>query len=336
MVGAPVRVGGAIDVRLLPTPSLQLGNVQIGPAASAEKVAARGLAMEFGLGALLQGEFRARQVTLDSPEMRVGLDRSGAMQIPGVKIRFDADRLAIERLTINDGQLLLADAASGAQLAIEGLNLSGEVGSLIGPFKVEGTFTAKGEHYAYRFSGSRRGDDGGMKVRLAIEPAERALAFESDGTVWIESGSPRFEGAATLSRVVGTALPGGRVTVNDPLKVFGKIKATTKTVLVDQLELLYGPESRLVRLSGSAVMNLGRDPSIDSRLTARQIDLDRVLPNSEQKRLPFETVKSLVDELAVVPMPPLPIRISLSVDSLTAGGATVSALRGVAENDAGG
>ena len=58
MVGAPVRVGGAIDVRLLPTPSLKLSNVQIGPAASAEKVTARGLAMEFGLGALMQGEFQ--------------------------------------------------------------------------------------------------------------------------------------------------------------------------------------------------------------------------------------------------------------------------------------
>jgi len=112
-------------------------------------------------------------------------------------------------------------------------------------------------------------------VRLAIEPAERALAFESDGTVWIEGSSPRFEGTATLTRVVGTALPGGRVTVNDPWKVFGKIKATAKTVLVDQLELLYGPESRLVRLNGSAIVNLGPDPRVAGTLTARQIDLDR-------------------------------------------------------------
>jgi uncharacterized protein involved in outer membrane biogenesis len=334
MVGAPVRVGGAIDVRLLPTPSVKLNDVQIGPAASAQKMTASGLAMELGLGTLMRGEFRASQVTLDRPEVRVGLDRSGAVQIPGLNFGFDPDRLAIERLTINDGQLLLADGASGARLELEGLNLSGEVGSLIGPFKVEGTFAAKGERYAYRFSGSRRGEDGGIKVRLAIDPAERALAFESDGTIWIEGGSPRFEGAATLSRVVGTALPGGRVTVNDPWKVFGKVKATPKTVLVDQLELLYGPESRLVRLNGSAIMNLGRDPRVASTLTARQIDLDRILPSSEQRRLPFETVKLLIDGLAAAPAPPLPIRISLGVDSLTAGGATVSALRGDVENDA--
>jgi large subunit ribosomal protein L24 len=333
MVGVPVRVGGTIDVRLLPIPSLKLNDVQIGPAASAQQVTARGLAMEFGLGTMMRGEFRANQVALDHPEMNVGLDRSGAVQMPG---RRDPDRFAIERLTIKDGQLILTDAASGARLAVDGLNLSGEVGSLIGPFKVEGSFTADGEHYGYRLSGSRRTDDGGMKLRLAIDPTERALAFESDGTVWIEGGLPRFEGAATLSRVVGTAFPGGRVTVNDPWKISGKIKATAKTVLVDQLELLYGPESRLVRLNGSAIMNFGRDPRIVGTLTARQIDLDRVLPNSEQKRLPFETIKLLVDDFAAAPAPPLPIRISFGIDSLMAGGTTVSALRGEVENSADG
>ena len=334
VVGVPVQVGGAIDVRLLPTPSLKLNDVQIGPASSAQNVSARGLAMEFGLGTLMRGEFRANQIALDRPEMRVGLDQSGVVQIPGPNFRFDPDRIAIERLTVKDGRLILTDAASGAQLAIDKLNLTGEVGSLIGPFRVEGSFTADNEHYAYRLFGSRRADDGSMKLRLAIDPAERALAFESDGTVWIESGSPRFEGVATLSRVVGSALPGGRVTVNDPWKMSGKIKANAKNVLVDQLELLYGRESRLVRLSGSAVMNFGRDPRIASKLTARQIDLDRVLPNSEQKRLPFETIKLLVDDLAAVPAPPLPIHISLGIDSLMAGGATVSALRGDVENNA--
>ncbi len=336
IVGAPVRVGGMIEVRLLPTPSLKLGDLQIGPAGSADKVTARSLAMEFGLGTLMRGEFRANQVTLDGPDMRVALDRSGAAQMPAVNIRFDPDRLAIERLTINDGRLLLADAASSAQLSVEQLTVTGEVGSLIGPFKAEGTFTAKGERFAYRFSGSRRGEDGGIKVRLAIDPAERALAFESEGTVFVDGGSPHFEGAATLSRVAGTALPGGRVAINDPWKISGKIKASPKTMLVGQLELLYGQESHLIRLNGSAIMNFGRDPRITGTLTARQIDLDRVLPNPESKRLPFEAVRLLVDELATVAAPPVPIQVSFGIDSLMAGGATLSALRGELENVADG
>jgi uncharacterized protein involved in outer membrane biogenesis len=336
VVGVPVRVGGAIDVRLLPTPSVTLGDVQIGPANSTRKVSARGLSMEFALNTLMRGEFRANQVTLDHPDVRVGIDKSGGLQMPGLALGFDPDRLSIERLTITDGQLLLTDAASGAKLVVEGLNVNGEVASLIGPFKLEGSFTAGGEHYFYRLSGGRRGDDGGMKIRLAMDHVEHALSFETDGTVFLDDSSPRYEGAGTLSRVVGMSSGDGHVILNDPWKVSGKIKATTGNVLVDQIEMLYGPESRVLRLGGSAIMNLGRDPRVASTLTARQIDFDRLLPTTDQKRSPFETVKLLVDELAETPSPPLPIRISLGVDSVIAGGATVAALRGDVESDSNG
>src|SRR5262249_30606350 len=136
VVGAPVRVGGAIDVRILPTPSVTLNDVQIGPSNSTRKISARGLSMELALNTLMRGEFRANQVTLDRPDVRVGIDRSGGLQMPGLAFGFDPDRLSIEKLTITDGQLHLADAASGAKLTVEGLNVSGEVASLLGPFRL--------------------------------------------------------------------------------------------------------------------------------------------------------------------------------------------------------
>ena len=336
VVGIPVRVAGSIDVRLLPTPSLKLNDVELRPAGSAQKLTARGLAMEFGLGTLMRGQFRANQVAIDRPELMVALDRSGAVQVPVPNFGFDPDRLAIERLIVDDGRLTLLDAASGARLAFDRFSLTGDVSSLIGPFKAEGSFMADGERFAYRLSGSRRGDDGGMKLRLAVDPVERALALETDGTLWVENGAPRYEGAVTLSRVVGTTQPDGRVTINDPWKLTGRLKATVKSALVEQLDLQYGPESRLLRLTGSATMNFGRNARIASTLAARQLDLDRVLPSSEQKRLPFETIRLLVDGLAAAPGLPLPIRISLGIDNLTAGGATLTAVRGDVESNAGG
>jgi uncharacterized protein involved in outer membrane biogenesis len=332
VVGVPVRVAGPIDVRLLPTPSLKLSDVELRPPGSAQPLTARGLAMEFGLGNLVRGEFHADQVTIDRPELTVALDRSGTIQMPARSLGFNPERVAIERFTIDDGRLTLIEAASGARLALDRFDLSGSVTSLNGPFKAEGGFTADGEHYGLRVSGSGRGDDGGMKLRLAIDPVEQALAFESDGTLWIEHGSPRFEGAVTLSRVVGTALPGGRVIINEPWKIAGKLKATGKSAAVEQLELQYGPESRLVRFTGSALMDFGRDPRITGTLTARQIDLDRILPSSEQKRLPFEAIRLLIDDLAAATLPRLPIRIGLGIDSLAAGGATLTALRGDVEH----
>ena len=330
VMGVPVRVAGPIDVRLLPTPSLSLGEVKLVPAGAdagaAQNLAARRLAMDFGLGTLVRGELRANQVTIEGLDLTIGLDRFGNVET-AANLGFDPDRLAIDRLTIEGGHIVLSDAASGGRLAIDDVNLKGEVRSLIGPFKAEGTFAAGGEHFSYRLSGSRRGEDGGMRLRLALDPTERALAFESEGTLWVEAGTPRYEGTATLTRVVGTALPGGQVAINDPWKIAGKLKVTAANALIDQLDLQYGPDVRTVHLTGSAIMDFGRAPRAATMLTARQIDLDRVLGAAAPKRPPFEVVKSMAESLATVAPPQLPIRIGLGIDSLTVGGATVTAVR---------
>jgi large subunit ribosomal protein L24 len=55
VVGAPVRVGGELDARLLPTPSLRLRSVVVGGANDLGKVRADKLDVEFSLGSLMRG-----------------------------------------------------------------------------------------------------------------------------------------------------------------------------------------------------------------------------------------------------------------------------------------
>lgn len=335
VVGVPVRVRGAIDVRLLPTPSVTLGDVEIGPSGS--KVSARGLAMELTLGSLMSGEIHASQVTLDRPEFHAGLDRSGALQVPGLALSVDPDRVAIERLSVTDGRIVLSDAASGGQVTIEDLNASGEVSSLIGPFKLEGAFTARGGHYGYRISGGRRDDDGSMKVRLVLADTERALDFQSDGTLWFDGALPRFEGQAALSPVAGTTDARGRAVLADQWRVSaGQVKASASAVEFGKLEISWGPEAHLVRINGEARLGLGREPRLAATVTTRQIDFDRVLPGGDGRRSPFETVRFLVDRLAEAGAPPLPVHAVVAADNVLAGGATVSSLRADLESGGGG
>ena len=200
LAGVPVRVGGPITVRLLPTLSLKLSDVEIGEAGSPRNVKAHTVAMEFSLGALMRGEVQARDVAVDGPEIMAALDQSGHVEMFAFSPGFDPDRFGIEHFTVGNGRLTLIDAASGGRLAIDNIVLSGSANSLAGPFKAEGSFAQNGERFGYRISASRRGSDGGTKFRLAIDANERALTFESNGAVWVENGSPRYEGAMTLSR----------------------------------------------------------------------------------------------------------------------------------------
>jgi hypothetical protein len=328
IVGAPVRIAGPIDVRLLPTPSLNLKGIEIGPAGAPRALAARGITMEFGLSTLLRGEFRADEANLDGPEFTIGLDQSGALELPAANLGFDPDRLAIDRLAVEHGHITFTDAASGTRFTVDDVRLAGELRSLSGPYKADGSFAANGEHFNFRISTSRRADDGAMKLRLAVDAMEPALAFDSDGTLWIAQGVPRYEGAATLSRVVGTALPGRHVAINDPWKVTGKVKANAGSAAFSELDLQYGPDVRSFHVAGSAVMNFGRSPGLAADLGVRQLDLDRVLGESEQKRLPFAIVRTMAESLVATAPPPIPLRIGIGFDSVTAGGIMLTGVRG--------
>ncbi len=301
-------MSGPISLRLLPAPSLRLDAVEIGPEAS--PVTARKLAMEFGLSGLMRGEFRANEVTVDGLEATLQLDRAGRIAAPVAGLGFDPDRIGIDRLAVSNSRIVLADAASGGRVALDNFNFSGEVRSLLGPFKGEGSFTSATGPTTFRVGGGRRGDDGGVKLRLFVDASASAVSFDIEGTLWVEATAPRFEGAMTVTRVAGAALPDGATAIHEPLKATAKLKATAAGATFDDLEFQYGPDTRPARLNGTANVSFGAARGLAATLAARQIDLDRTFTGAD-RRLPFDVVKAMAESLAAGPTLPLPVRVSL-------------------------
>src|SRR5262245_57793685 len=86
--GLEFRVSGAIDARLLPTPTIVLQDVEFGRADEGSKVRARLLRIEFSLGALARGEWRIADARLEGPEFAAGLDGAGRLAWPVPKLGF--------------------------------------------------------------------------------------------------------------------------------------------------------------------------------------------------------------------------------------------------------
>ena len=84
IIGAPVRVGGKLDARLLPAPSLQLRSVVVGGANDLGKVRADKLDVEFSLGSLMRGEWRATELTVNGLSLDLGLDPQGPDRLAGL------------------------------------------------------------------------------------------------------------------------------------------------------------------------------------------------------------------------------------------------------------
>jgi uncharacterized protein involved in outer membrane biogenesis len=333
LVGLPVRVNGAIDARILPTPRIELRDVEVGQAGRPPQVRAATVELELGLGSLLRGEVRATELHLVAPQINLALDRSGAIDWPALSPSFRADALTISRLNVEDGHVILADAASGARVTLQKLWFNGEIRSFIGPFHGEGAFVVGNELYGYRISGSRF-EDGGLRLKLGVDPSNHPLTTEIEGTLSFDHSLPQFEGTLALTRPVGVTLARGERVMNEPWQLTGKIRGTSTSATLQDLALQYGPEERAVNLSGRAELTFGEHPRLDGNISARQVDVDRALANPDvTHRPPLIMIKSFFEAFVATVKPSLPGAVGLAFDALTVGGTTLQSLHGTVRFD---
>ena len=325
LTGLDFHVTGAIDARLLPTPTVVLEGIEFGRPEEGSKVRARMLRIEFALGALARGEWRIAEARLEGPEFTAGLDGSGRLAWPVPKLGFDLEGVSIARLQIQDGRASLADGAIDAGLVLDQLEFTGEVRSLAGPVKGEGSFVIAGQRYPYRLATSRIAEDSGARVRFAVDPIDQPLAAEADVTVWIDRGVPRFEGSVQFARAVGRAPAGAQSLIIEPWRVNSRIKGDSASAALEQIEFQYGPDDRAIKLSGGANLTFGAQPKVSGALSSSQIDLDRLLalPQAVRQR-PLAAVKTLAESVIAATRLPIPAALSINAESVMLGGAALT------------
>ncbi len=334
LIGLNVRVTGAIDARLLPTPRLNLHDIEIGDGAS--KIRARDLGIELALGPLMRGEWRATELHLVGPQLKLGFDASGHLRAPQLAIRFNPDALSIDRLSVEDGKVTLTDAASGTNVTLDQFWFNGQARSLLGPIKGEGAASVGGDLYPFRIAAGRYTGDGAIRLRVDVDPVNQPLSVEADGTLAFAGGKPRFDGNLNLRRPVGIGARGA-AQLTQPWRLSGKFKANPASALMEQFEFQYGSEDQAVKLSGVADLKFGKHPRFDGVMSARQIDLDRVFAADDATRpAPAAALRRLAEMAGRAFRSPIPVKIGIGIDQVTLGGDTVANLRGDISTDASG
>ena len=330
ITGVNVRVIGAIDARLLPSPQLTLHDIEIG--GGTETVRARSLGVELALGPLMRGEWRAAEMHLAGPQVSLGLDKAGRVRAPNLAVTFKPDELSVDRLSIEDGTLILADVASGTNLTLGRISFIGDARSLVGPVKGEGAVTIEGKRYPYRLTVGRLSEGRTLKLHINVDPVDRPLSIEIDGALALASGEPRFDGTLSVSQSVGIssrATTQFANTLSQPWRVSGKIKASAQSALIENIEFLYGSEDQGARLTGVADFKFGTHPRLDGVLSGRQLDLDRAAANADGVRQsPAVAIRKLAESAASAFRPRLPVQFGVGIDQLTLGGNSIQNLRG--------
>ena len=327
VIGAPVRVDGALDARLLPTPSLRLRSVVVGGANDLGKVRADKLDVEFSLGELMRGEWRATELTIDGLALDLGLDPRGRIDLPVAGGKFNLGSLAIDRLNLT-GRIALHDAASRGTLELNDIAFSGDVRSLAGSVRGDGNFTLSGTRYPFRVSSGQTQDGGGTRVHLNIDPGASALAIDLDGVLSFEARAPRFDGALVLASAAETSSNDPRAKASrTSWRMSAKVRADPAAAHLEQLEASYGPDETALKLAGVADVRFGASPLLHAVISARQFDADRFAGKGDDKAAePVRLLPGLRALLAAIPQAPIPTQIEFGCEQIMLGGRPLQAL----------
>jgi large subunit ribosomal protein L24 len=324
VIGAQVRVAGALDARLLPTPSLRLRSVAVGGASDLGKVRADRLDVEFNLGSLMRGEWRATELTINGMALDLGLDGQGRIDWPASTGTFNLGSLAIDRLNLT-GRIALHDAASGGTLELTDIAFGGDVRSLAGSVRGDGNFVLSGIRYPFRVSSGQTPDGGGTRVHLNVDPGARGRSVDLDGVLSFDARAPRFDGAVILAGPGG--IKAGTATGDVPWRLSAKLKADPASARLEQLEAGYGADESALKLSGSADVRFGASPLLRAVLSARQLDADKLLGKDPVKdnsaAEPTRLLPGLRSLVAAIPPASLATQIEISAEQIMLGGRPV-------------
>jgi uncharacterized protein involved in outer membrane biogenesis len=320
VIGAQVRVGGALDARLLPTPSLRLRSVVVGGANDLGKVRADRLDVEFNLGSLMRGEWRATELTINGMALDLGLDGQGRIDWPASTGAFNLGSLAIDRLNLT-GRIALHDAASGGMVELTDIAFGGDVRSLAGSVRGDGNFVLSGIRYPFRVSSGQTPDGGGTRVHLTVDPGARGRSVDLDGVLSFDARAPRFDGAVILAGPGG--IKAAAATTDTPWRLSAKLKADPASARLEQLEASYGADESALKLSGSADVRFGASPLLRAVLSARQLDGDKLLARDNNAAEPTRLLPGLRSLVAAIPPASLATQIELSAEQIMLGGRPV-------------
>ena len=313
VIGMPVRVEGDIDARLLPAPSIRLRNVAIGARADTNNVSVEKLDVEFSLGDLMRGEWRANELTLNGLVLELGLDGRGRMSWSSRSGGFNFGALTVDKFHLT-GAVMLHDMPSRSTLRLDDIVFSGEVRALAGTVRGEGTLKLDGARTPFRLALGRTADGSGQRVRLNLDPAARPFAADLEGVLHFDDALPKFEGSLSVGRPAPakSAAPVGLTEA--PWRLTGKLKADPASAKLDQAEFTFGSEDTGLKFAAGADMRFGASPLLRATLAARQLDADRFLAHpGGTAPSPAELLASLRQLIAAAP--PMPFAAEFDIDA---------------------
>ncbi|MEW5962197.1 MAG: AsmA family protein [Pseudomonadota bacterium] len=343
VLGREVRVGGAVNVRLLPVPYLAFERLRVADPSSFSGeplFRAESVTMWLAVPPLLRGVLEANQVELRRPEIRVAVDRNGVANWSQVKIHkgelpFVPADVALRAVSIVDGRLSLDIGSSGEIARLDDIDgtLSGE--AFDGPYKFAGTAKWDGAAREVKLATARPDADGGLRFKTTVRVPANGNSYVLDGRVGDIAGHPTLGGevsaridlaaSGTIIRVGPASATAVGVGERPVLDVKGRVDGDLGQLRLSGIVASFENIGQPQLVEGEAKATWGEAPSLAVTLASKWLDVDS-LAGAGAAAQPVSTALAVADTFLATLATEGRVDARLSVDQVSIGGDTVSGL----------
>jgi uncharacterized protein involved in outer membrane biogenesis len=293
--GRELVIDGPLKLTLLPVPRVSARSVHFANAVGgtgAQMVEVQWVGASPSWSALLQGRVELGKLTLYKPVLVLEADADGVPNWefkPGAGGEQEAGapseglHLAVGKLAIIDGTLSYTYPLTGKIIKAEQVKATASVGSLKGPFSIDGTATVNGVPLSLEVSVKAPRDDGANDAKLMVKVPSGHLSFDgrtsaiaADATIGgrlevTTGGLTDFISA--LVQVIGEPLPAFDPAVVGSFAFDGGIEISPTRLAVNDFKASLGGDSA----AGTLALTHGKQPSLQGKLSLRRVDLDKWL-----------------------------------------------------------
>lgn len=341
ILGRRVRVGGDVNVRLLPAPYVSFEKLRIADTTSATGepfFSAESFTMRLSVPPLLKGIIEANDIELKHPELRLAVDAQGhgnwnEFSIAPGTLPFVPAGVTLQSVNIKDGTVSLHGPKGIGVAVLDGLNGEFKAESIEGPFSFKGKLEWKGAERDVRFATSAMDANGGVRLKTTVRDPEGKSSYVVDARVFDLKGRPSVTGDVTAKIELDPAeLPGSAeaqkaAAAEKPTVDFkARLEGDATSVKLDDIAVSFERVGQPQLISGNAVATWPEDLNVDLNLSSRWLDLDRIAGTSGRER-PYDIGRSFVSALMQALPTAAETKVRFELDQANLAGDSISAVR---------
>lgn len=341
ILGREVVVRGDARARLLPLPSVTFTDVEVAGTEPGEPaVTVETFSMDAELAPFLRGELLIFDMRIVRPKARISIAEDGTVDWAlRPSTPFDASQVTLENVTITEGQIEMAHAASGRTHKLTEVNTEISARTLAGPWRVNGSMRLDGALTAFSISTGPLDDSGRMRMRVRAEPERYGFNLEADGNASIVAGAFGYEGTFKIAARKAERLrtsdgetieleedePAAASDKDAPpaYRVSGDFRLDHELFDVSAFRFETGPLADPYMAEGKASITLGSEPRFEIEADGAQLRFQDVAEAGDGSLAFAARLEAFKEVMYDLPTPEIPGSIKVNLPAIVAGDTTV-------------